>query len=94
MSVLTGTDFCAVVQGVFLANSGIFSAATATMSSIGFLLGAAATMFNYSVLQTNMSNLENDQAERETRIDLMTEGTTLLNTNLSRLFSKKTSIVS
>ncbi|QYT06309.1 hypothetical protein H0G86_013167 [Trichoderma simmonsii] len=47
----------AVAQGVFLASSGIFSAATATMSTIGILLGVAATMFNYSVLQTNMSNL-------------------------------------
>lgn len=94
MSVLTGTDFSAVAQGIFLAGSGLLSATTATISSVGILLGAAAAVFSYSVLQTNTSNLENDQAEREARIDVMTEGATLLNTDLSRLFSKKRSIVS
>ncbi|KKP06895.1 hypothetical protein THAR02_00976 [Trichoderma harzianum] len=82
----------AVAQGIFLAGSGLLSATTATMSSVGILLGAAAAVFSYSVLQTNTSNLENDQAEREARIDVMTEGATLLNTDLSRLFSKKRSI--
>lgn len=94
VSVFTKTDFCAVAQGVFLASSGLLSATAATMSGVGIFLGAAAAVLNYSVLQANTSNLENAQAERETRIDVMTEGATLLNTDLSKLFSKKRSIVS
>ncbi|KAM6479464.1 hypothetical protein HDV62DRAFT_368673 [Trichoderma sp. SZMC 28011] len=82
----------AVAQGVFLASSGLLSATAATMSGVGIFLGAAAAVLNYSVLQANTSNLENAQAERETRIDVMTEGATLLNTDLSKLFSKKRSI--